>query len=127
MNDAVMRKFGRPLAPTPGYTALALVDQSTAQLKGDSALLVRPGQKDQGTIAIRKDGKWYLDLNHSLGGDLAASTKLHQAIASAAREVATNTDAARYAKIADVEAAFRAALGTRVAPAGHAGSATSRP
>ena len=129
MNDARVRRFGQtgPDHHTPGYTAVALADKFTAQQQGDTATLILAGHPNQGTIAVRKDGKWYLDLNRSLGGDIAATTVRHQAIASAAREIAANIDAGQYAADADVETAFRAALAKASSPQVHANPASSQP
>ena len=116
MYAAREQKFGKHGAEhhTPAYSALAIAEKTVERVIDGETMLVMPDHPEHATIVVQKDGKWLLDMNRSMGGDLAATTNAHQMIAAAARKVAADTDAGKYASEAEAESAFKNALAQKL-------------
>lgn len=116
LNDARVRKFGDEgtVHQTPAYTSLALADKMVVQENNGQATLVMPGHPELATFVVKNQGKWFLDMNRSMGGDPAATTKIYQSIAAAANAVAASADAGKYATDDAAESAFKNAIAERL-------------
>jgi hypothetical protein len=128
MSDTRIRKFkGTEELHTPAHKAVKRSGEFEAQIAGDEAVVVVPDQRERGTLTVRKEGKWFLDLNRSTpSSDIREVTAFYRAIGAAANQVAEETEQGKYTSAAEVELAFRAAVG-KVIPKGAADQPATRP
>lgn len=106
LHGAAFRRFGaeaeKAFAPhTPGYHAAKMVDRAEVAVDGETAVLTLPKPNGKQMGAVRRDGRWLLDLRPMENADLTAVTESYRKLAAGGRRLAAELDAGEHETLED--------------------------